>query len=426
GRTGMGAVMGSKNLKAIAVRGTQDIPIVNFKRFSNLRRDANITLREDSLARAFREVGTASAAEYWEHLGMMPKRYFSVGVFEGISKVSGSQLAETILSGYSACHACVIACGRRVRLSDGVERKGPEYETITGFGPNLEIDDLEAITMMGEWCDRYGMDTISVSNVIGLAFLLFEKGMINKDETEGVELKWGNVDAAMKLVHQIAKREGLGAQLASGAKDFAIKYGAPDAAAQVKDLEVAYQDPRGASGMALVFATSPRGACHNQGGYYMVETGNSMDDVGIDFIDRLAGAEKASNVARHQDWTTVRNSLGMCIFANLELNDVADLLNEVMDWDHSIESLMEAGERAWNLKRAINHRLGLLKEDDFLPQHLMKELNEGGAAGYVPPLDEMLKAYYEHRDWDAETGKPSRDRLRKLELEWIIPEMWET
>ena len=425
GRTGLGAVMGSKNLKAIAVQGTKPIPIANEERFGPLRRKANIALRNDMLTLAFREVGTASATEYWEHLGMMPKKYFSAGVFEGAEKVSGSQMVDTILTGYKACHGCVIACGRRVRLSDGVERKGPEYETIMGFGPNLGIDDLEAITRMGEWCDRYGMDTISVSNAIGLAFLLFERESLNDDDTGGLDLRWGNAEAAMQLVHEIAKREGLGKQLARGAKAFASQYGIPEMAAQVKGLEVPYQDPRGSSGMALVYATSPRGACHNQGDYYMVETGMSIDEIGIDFLNRRAGVEKVANVARHQDWTTVRNSLGMCIFANVESKMVVAILNEVMGWNHSIESLMETGERAWNLKRAINMRLGLNKDEDRLPKHLMKELDDGGAAGYAPPLDEMLKAYYDFRDWDGETGKPSKDRLKKLGLDWILPEIWE-
>jgi aldehyde:ferredoxin oxidoreductase len=426
GRTGMGAVMGSKNLKAIAVHGTKPIPIANEERYGPLRRKANIDLRNDMLTLAFREVGTASATEYWEYLGMMPKKYFSAGVFEGAGKISGSQMVDTILSGYRACHACVIACGRRVRLSDGVERKGPEYETIMGFGPNLGIDDLEAVTMMGEWCDRYGMDTISVSNTIGLAFLLFERGLLSEDDTGGLNLRWGNVEAGMQLVHQIAKREGLGEQLAQGAKSFASQYGAPEAAAQVGDLEVPYQDPRGSSGMALVYTTSPRGACHNQGDYYMVETGMSIDDLGVDFLNRRAGVEKVAHVARHQDWTTVRNSLGMCIFANVESKMIVELLNEVTGWDHSIDSLMEIGARAWNLKRAINIRLGLVPEESRLPKHLMIELEDGGAAGYVPPLDEMLEAYYEFRDWDDETGRPSRDRLRKLGLDWVIPEIWET
>ena len=426
GRTGMGAVMGAKNLKAIAVRGTQSIPVTNRQRFSDLRRESNIAVKNDTLTLAMREAGTACGAEYWEYLGMMPKRYFSAGVFENVNKVSGSQLAETILSGFSACHACVIACGRRVKLSDGVERKGPEYESITGFGPNLEIDDLEKITMMSEWCDRYGMDTISVSNVIGLAFLLFERGLISEADAGGVSLQWGNAEAAMQLVHAIAKREGLGEQLSQGAKSLASMYGTPEAAAQVNDLEVPYQDPRGSSGMALVYATSPRGACHNQGSYYMVETGRSIDEIGIELMDRHAGAEKAANVARHQDWTTVRNSLGMCIFANLHADRVVELLNAITGWEHSRHSLMEIGERTWNLKRIINLRLGLVPAEDRLPEELMKKLDNGGASGYAPPLDEMLKAYYGTRDWDPETGRPSKNRLTRLGLQWAIPEIWDS
>jgi aldehyde:ferredoxin oxidoreductase len=420
GRTGLGAVFGSKLLKGIAVRGSQAVPLARAEAYARLRSEANIALKEDTLSAAFRELGTGAGAEYFDYLGTMPKRYFTGDTFEGVERVSGGNMAATILTGISACHACVIACGRRVKLSDGEERKGPEYETITGFGPNLGIDDLEAITILGEWCDRYGMDTISVSNTIGLAYLLFERGMVTEKETGGLSLVWGNAEAALELVHQIGRGEGFGEQLAEGALALAARYGDPEVAAQVNGLEVAYHDPRGASGMALVYATSPRGACHNQSDYFMVDLGQSVEAVGVEFMDRQGGAEKAGNVARHQDWSTLRDALVICILANVPAQTIVDLVNAATGFDFSIEEMLQIGERAWNLKRTINNKLGLVRDNDRLPGHLMVPLEGGGAAGYVPPLDEMLEAYYAARGWDAKTGEPSAAKLKELGLDQIV------
>jgi aldehyde:ferredoxin oxidoreductase len=424
GRTGMGTVMGSKHLKAVAVRGKQTIPIAQPEEFATLRREANIALKSDTVSLALREAGTASIAGYLDYLGVMPKLYFTGDTFEGTEQISGSAMASTILRKVSACHGCVVACGRIVKLADGDERKGPEYETIVGFGPNLGIDDLEAITMMGEWCDRYGMDTISLSNTIGLAYLLFERGMLSSKDTGGIDFTWGDAEAAMKLVHMTAKREGFGEQLAEGSLALATKYGDPEMAAQVKGLEVGYHDPRGASGMALVYATSPRGACHNQSDYFMVDMGQSMEEMGIEYIDRHAGAEKAGNVARHQDWVTAQNALVICVLANVPGQMIADLASAAMGFDLTIEEMLAIGERAWNLKRAINNRLGVGREDDRLPKHLMTPLAGGGAAGYVPPLEEMIEAYYRARGWDPKSGKPTQERLGMLGLDWVIPHLW--
>jgi aldehyde:ferredoxin oxidoreductase len=238
-------------------------------------------------------------------------------------------MAETILAGTSACHACVIACGRVVRLEDGAKRKGPEYETIVSFGPDLLIDDLAAITRLGELCDRYGMDTMSAGGTLGLAFHLFEKGIITTKDTGGLVLRWGEVKAVEQLLHLTARRESIGGYLALGSRRFGKHFGAEEEAVQVNGLEVAYHDPRAFSGMALVYATSPRGACHNQSQYFLVDMGQADSNIGVEFYDRHAGAEKAANVARHQDWQTVFNALVMCIFANVPVETVAGLINTV-------------------------------------------------------------------------------------------------
>lgn len=421
GRTGMGAVMGSKKLKAIAVHGGRPIPLADSDAYARSRRRVNLVLRQDSVTQALRELGTSSGSDYFDYLGFMPKRYFTRRHFERTERISGSALAETILSGVSTCHGCVIACGRRVKLGDGAERKGPEFETIVGFGPNLLIDDLTVITRLGELCDRYGMDTISLSNVIGLAMALSEEGLLS---TPGLTLRWGDAEVVERLIHQTARREGLGARLAQGARMLAEGCGVPEVAAQVNGLEVAYHDPRGASGMALVYATSPRGACHNQSDYYMVEIGQTMEEIGVRLYSPHDGAKKAANVARHQDWQTVRNSLVLCQLANVAPSTTLELLNLATGFEYSLEELLHLGERAWNLKRAINHRLGLAEGSDRLPGQLRRPFLDLGEESGEIPFEAMLAAYYAARRWDPATGKPTPERLRELGLEEIIPDLW--
>ncbi len=424
GRTGMGAVMGSKNLKAIAVKGRGVIPVADPEEYHKLRSQANRDLRTDTFTAALNSLGSANGAEYFDYLGEMPKRYFQRGEFEGVSKVSGSAFAETILTGKSACHACVIACGRRVTLSEGEERKGPEYETIVGFGPNLWIDDKSAITLLGELCDEYGMDVISLSNIIGLSFMLYEQGVITLEDTGGLALEWGSVEAATQLVHLTAKKEGIGEYLALGALGMARHFGDEGAAVQVNGLEVPYHDPRGFSGMALVYATSPRGACHNQSEYFLVEMGLTEESLGIEFFDSKAGAEKSANVALHQDWDAFRNALVICTFANLPPAVILDLVNAACGYDLQFEDMMKYGERGWNLKRVINNRLGLTRSDDRLPRQLLEPYTDGGSAGFVPDLEGMLAAYYEARGWDPQTGFPTQEKLSDLGLGWAAGDLW--
>jgi aldehyde:ferredoxin oxidoreductase len=424
GRTGLGAVMGAKNLKAIAVRGSGALPIALPEKFASLRSDSNRALKADTVSRVAHDLGTSGVAEFADYMGGMPKKYYQQGVFKGVEKVSGSTMAETILTGVSTCHACVIACGRVVRLEDGEKRKGPEYETIVGFGPNLLIDDLAAITQLGELCDRYGLDTISTSNIIGLAYKLFEEGVISTSDTAGLSLGWGDASAAAQLIQRIAQRQGFGNLLAEGSRRFAAHFGVEEQAVQVNGLEVAYHDPRGTSGMALVYATSPRGACHNKSDYFLVDWGQADPDLGLKFLDRQAGAEKAANVARHQDFRSLCDSLVLCLFANVPGETIAALINTACGLDWTVEQMIQAGERGWNLKRAINHRLGLTRANDRLPKPLLEPLLDGNAAGFMIPFEEMMNAYYAARDWDPETGRPSRRKLQALGLEDVAADLW--
>jgi len=416
GRTGLGAVMGSKNLKAIAVKGSGSIPIFDTSAYMTIRSDANRSLKADAMTGVLSALGSAGAADYFNYLGEQPKKYFSAGILDGADRISGSSVADTILAGKSACHACVIACGRVVRLDDGEKRKGPEYETLVGFGPNLGLTDSAVATRMGELCDRYGIDVISMSGTIGLGFRLYEMGLITLGDTDGLALEWGNSEIVEECIHLTVRRHGFGKLLALGAKKMAEYFNAPDEAIQVNGLEMAYHDPRGASGMAIVYATSPRGACHNQSDYFLADIGQVDASLGLKYFDRHAGAEKAANVAMHQDFRTVNNALVLCLFANVPPESMVKLINAACGFDWGIADLMQCGERAWNLKRLINIKLGLIREDDKLPEPLLRAYSEGGAEGYVIPFAQMMHSYYEARDWNPVSGNPNPEKLNELGL----------
>lgn len=424
GRTGLGAVAGGKYLKAIALKGTNKIPLANPFVFNKLRSDANLALKSDNVSLVTHDLGTAGVADYADYLGSMPKKYYHQGVLENIDQISGATMSETILTGVSACHGCVIACGRVVKLDDGEKQKGPEYETVVGFGPNLLNTNLKAIVRMNELCDRYGLDTISTSNIIGLAFYLFEKKILSENDI-GFPLAWGDMEAVSKLIHLIAKREGIGRSMSKGSRSFAAEFGVEGEAVQVNGLEVAYHDPRGVTGMGLVYATSPRGACHNKSDYFFVDWGQADPSIGLTRYEPRGGAEKASNVARHQDWRGLYDALVMCFFANVPIETIKELINSCCGYDLKNEDLLKIGERSWTIKRVINNRLGLTREYDKLPKALLEPLNDGPTVGFVPPFEEMLSAYYQTRNWDPLSGRPSREKLLELNLDDVARDLWE-
>ena len=421
GRTGMGAVMGSKNLKAIAVRGKGSLPLAQPEVYAPLRSDTNIALREENSSRGLRASGSAAAAEMFQIYGDQPSYYFSGGSFEGQENVSGNVMAETILTGVSTCHACVIACGRVVTIPDGPyarpKSKGPEYETMVGFGSILASGDMNAATHLGQLCDRYGMDTISASGTIGLAYLMFNRGLITKKDTDGLKLAWGDPRPAEGLIHKIARVEGIGALLSHGSKAFAAHFGAEELAVQVNNLEVPYHDPRAFSGMGIVYATSPRGACHNQSDFFLAEVGASQEDIGIPVLSPPTPDEgKAWLVALHQDYRSVTNSLGICMFARVPASRQLELYNAATGAGWDMGQLMQAGERIWNLKRLINHRLGLTRANDRLPKQLLEPLPNGLHAGQALDMEKLMGDYYAARGWDPSTGRPLRTKLEALGL----------
>ena len=425
GRTGMGALMGKKRLKAVAVQGHGKIPLADLATYTGLRSEANRTLRLDGQTQVLRELGTAGAADYFDYLHELPKRYFQHGEpVEGLRNC-GAEVKDTLLAGVSACHACVIACGRVVRLEDGKKRKGPEYETLAGFGANLGLNDPALATRLGELCDRYGMDSISLSNIIGLAFRLYQLGKLSSANAGGLALTWGNAAAVETLIHLTAHQQGLGAYLAEGSRSLARRFDAEGEAVQVNGLEAPYHDPRGATGMGLVYATSPRGACHNQSDYFLVDFGQVESSLGMEMYDRHSGAEKAGNVAIHQNWCTVNNALVMCLFSNVPPETVLGLVNAACGLDWSLPDLLRCGERAWNLKRLINHRLGLTRLDDRLPTAFTIPYadSQPGDENQPPDFAALLEAYYAARGWDPQTGYPTKGKLEELGLDFVILEL---
>jgi aldehyde:ferredoxin oxidoreductase len=426
GRTGMGALMGSKNLKAVAIRGSIAIPLARTEEFKQLRKAANKTLLEQNMTSIFNSLGTSGSADYLQIIGDMPQKYWTAPTFDGASQISGTEMASTFLTGTKGCHGCVIGCGREIHIKEGVYKtapksKGPEYETVCAFGSQLLVNDLPMITKLGDMCDRFGMDTISAGSTIALAYLLFDRGLMDAADTDGLVLRWGDAQPCLILLEQIARREGFGSLLAQGSRALATRYGDPDLAVQINGLDVPMHDPRAFSGQALAYVTSPRGACHNQSDFFNVELGGTIDEIGITMTDRWQDSGKASHVMQHQHWRTVCNSLAVCFFAVVSPSELATLLCAASGTDWSVPTMLKSGERAWNLKRAINCHLGLTRNTEKLPKLLLESLPEGGQEGHIPDMDVLLREYYTASEWDKSTGQPKPEKLTSLGLEFVLP-----
>ncbi len=421
-RTGLGAVMGSKQLKAIAVSGRVRPQLAAEDTFTEAAREAYSLLKDDMTAQMFRLGGTAVYTDIGMMYGDVPVRYYTQGDFD-VSNITGGVMEETILTGIVGCYRCPIACGRKIKLEKYAvpEADGPEYETVASLGTMLLIDDLPGIAYAGHLCNRYGLDTISTGTTIAFAVYLFEKGVLKLTDTDGMKLKWGDVDTVIKLIEKMAKREGFGDALADGSLSLAKRYKVEGDVVHVKGLEVAMHDPRAFSGMAVAYATSPRGGCHLHSDFFMAEVGMEFPELGILASPRAqwieSGKKKAQMVARHQDWRSIFDALVLCKFANLPANLITKLLNSVTGWQVSVQELLKSGERIFTMKRLLNLEFGLTPEDDNLPRLLLEPLPNGGTAGNVPDIKLMLDEYYRFRAWDRATGKPASWKLKELWLE---------
>jgi aldehyde:ferredoxin oxidoreductase len=425
GRTGMGAVMGAKRLKAVVVGGRNKVPLADPVAFRAAAKEATAIVREDFASEMFRELGTAGWMDPGSQLyGDVPHRYFSQGEFGGAFNLSGSTMAETILTRNSSCYGCPIGCGRVVEIKEGpytiAETDGPEYETICAFGTLLLVDDLGAVTALNRRCNELGMDTISAGVSIAFAYHLFDEGVLTESDTGGVALRWGDPAGAFHLLDLLARRaEGLGALLVEGVRAMGAHYGRPEDAAHVKGLEIPMHEPRAFSGMALAYATSPRGACHVQGDPYQVDIGMAVPELGLLEGDRFETKDKAQMVARSQDWRTLYNALIMCQFCNPPVENTVAMINGATGWGIGVDDLLPLGERIFQLKRMLNCRLGVTAADDRLPAIVLQPLEAGGTEGHVPDLEALLRDYYQVRGWDPATGCPTPTRLAALGLDDI-------
>lgn len=431
GRCGMGAVMGSKNLKAIAVRaGTPPAKITlhDAAAFNAALRPAIEMLPDDMATQIWRSVGTAGTMDFLSLLGDVPAKYWTQGTFD-VEKISGNKLAETILTGHATCHACMVSCGRKVARAAGHDlphSEGPEYETLAAFGSLLLNDDLEMLTYIGSQCDALGIDSISAGSTIAFATFLQQEGFVHKSAFDGIDFEWRNPNQALQLVEMIARRQGVGDTLAEGTKALGARYGVEGLAVQVNGMEVPMHDPRAEVGMAVVYATSPIGASHNQSEYFLVDTsGKPVEDLNIVTMDRFESQGKAGNLARHQDFRAVTASLVQCIFPNPPVKNMIDMLAAATGYDITTANVLAYGERIWNLKRALNIKLGYnARASEKQPELLLRALADGGTEGHAAELEPMLREYYAYRDWDWDTGKPHREKLLALGMSEIAKDLW--
>jgi aldehyde:ferredoxin oxidoreductase len=416
GRGGMGALMGSKNLKAIAVWGQEKPSYPDPDRFRATVREANLFIRERSEGMSL--TGTAGGVPATELYGDLPLKNWREGSWpEGARAISGQTIRETIRTRDTRCFACPIGCGKAVEVKEGPYAgtwgEGPEYETLAGFGGSLLIDDLPALAAINGRCNDLGLDTISTSGAIAFATEAMERGLISPDDAGGLQLDWGAPEPVLVLVEQIAHREGLGALLADGVRAAAAKLG-PEAASfatHVKGLELPYHDPRGFASMGLNYATASRGACHLESLSYWRGYGVEWPGWQEGPYDRFGSDEATVRMTiAFQDFMAVYNPLGLCKFIVKGAMDPArtvEVVNAATGWDWTADDLMRTGERIFNLKRLVNLRLGVTRADDTLPERFLREPRPSGtAAGVLPDMDAMLPTYYELRGWGPD-GRPA-------------------
>ncbi|MHA2141095.1 MAG: aldehyde ferredoxin oxidoreductase family protein [Candidatus Thorarchaeota archaeon] len=408
-RCGLGAVMGSKNLKAITVAGSQKIEVADPEGFTNLARESSKLLGE--VMHLLRDSGTSMYVEVGMMFNDMPIKYFQETEFEYDSLTSTAM--KEFLTGRLACYSCPIACGRVITLPEhGLEKvAGPEFQTIAAFGSNLMISDLKKVSVINNLCNQYGMDTISCGSTIAFATHLCDLGKLN------LGLEWGDVDKAIELVHAIATRSGVGDELAEGSVQFAKKHDASDLVIHVRGLEVPNHDPRAFAGMATVYAIASRGATHMEGDMYSVDLGGMEErSIGIYSGDRLDNEGKGETAARAQDFRAFFDSIMMCHFAQVPFDRILELVSKATGMPLTSEDVLLIGSRTVTTKRLFNLKCGLKSQDDCLPPPLLKPLPDYVTDDFVPDMHMQLNDYYEYRGWDRTTGAPTSETLERLGL----------
>jgi aldehyde:ferredoxin oxidoreductase len=438
GRSGLGAVMGSKKLKAIAVRGHGKIKFSNEEKIHEMIKwfSKNWKNFPGSVARNI--YGTSIGVMANNKVGMLPTKNFQGGYFDKAEKISGETMKETILIKTEGCYACPIRCKRVVKgklpYETDPDYGGPEYETIAAFGSLCCIDDINAIALANQMCNAYGLDTISTGCVIAFAMECYENGILTKNDTNELDLKFGNKEAMLKLIEMIAKREGIGDLLAEGVKKAAEKIGkgAEKYAMHVKGKEIPLQEPRGKTGVGLAYALSPSGADHMQHPHDPLFEKESEDFKPLGILKPInslsLGPEKVRFFVYAHLWWGLFDCLGMCKFpfiphpaGFIKINQLIEIINAVTGWETSLWELMKASERAINIARCFNIREGFTNNDDNLPERFFEEIKFGPSKGFKINKEEFYKAikiYYEMMGWDKNTGIPTKAKLDELDIGW--------
>jgi len=407
GRGGLGAVMGSKNIKAIVFEGRSKTEVYDKEQLKFVCKQARKLIEANPItSKGLKVFGTAILTNIINGMGMFPNYNYQHSYTEKASMVSGERVTEAMFEKRRACQSCYIACDR-VTNSNGARSRGPEYESIWALGPNCGIFDLHSIARSNSMCNLMGMDTITCGATIACAMELKQRGLL----TEGVD--FGDL-AISELIRSIAYKEGIGARLALGSKRLSEECGAPELSMQVKGLEMPAYDPRGAQGMGLAYAVSNRGACHLRS--YIL----SSEILGIPkLLDRDLTREKVSLEIVLENLNAAVDSLVLCRFTGFALSEeyYSRMLSAVTGVEYTENEFISIGEKIWNLERIFNNRAGFTKKDDDLPQRLLSEpIDDGPSKGKVCRLNEMLPLYYRARGWD-EDGIPSEAKLIDLGIE---------
>ena len=432
GRSGVGAVMGSKNLKAVVVRGTVGVKVNDPMAMMKTSNAAKEILAENAVTgEGLPTHGTQVLMNVINEVGALPTRNGQDVQVDGAHDIGAEAMAEvresdgqSNLVSNHACFGCPISCARRSKIDpthftvkdkpqyQGVSG-GLEYEAAWALGAANGVNDLEALTYANFVCNEQGMDPISLGVTIGAAMDLYHAGAISQEDTGGVALEFGSTEAFVAMVEATARGEGFGKELGQGSRRLCEKYGHPDFSMTVKSQEIAAYDPRGIQGMGLAYATSNRGACHLRG--YTV----ASEVLGIpEKTDPLVTEGKAGLVKAFQDATAAVDSSGTCVFTTFALSgeDIAPMVDAACEGDWSVERFVEVGERIWNMERQYNIAAGFTGVDDTLPERLLKDAAKTGPAeGSVNRLNEMLPEYYESRGWSA-SGEPTAETLGRLGL----------
>lgn len=442
GRTGMGAVMGSKNLKAIAVRGRgRYLDLANDpKPIAELGRSLAKRVREHPQSWDLQVKGTPGLVDGLNAAGILPTRNFRQGAFERVDNIKWAVYEKELLTARRSCYACAVRCKREVKVNDRYQVSdaygGPEYETIDGFSANCGIDDLQAVAKANELCNRYTLDSISTSSTISFAMECFEHGLIGPADTGGMELKFGNVDSMLKTIDLIAHRQGIGNLLADGVKRAAEVIGG-DAryfAMHVKGEELPMHDPRGKVGVGLGYAVSETGADHLTAAHDpMVANPESISFkaaqvLGIEAVPpRELSNRKARNYAILENWSSLGKVVGLCFFGPaprsfIQIDEVLNAVRAASGWNLTVEELSRIGERATNLARAFNVLNGFSRKDDTLPERLFQPLENGALAGVAIPkleFEQTMTELYKYKGWDPDSATPTRARLVELGIGWV-------